>query len=117
MDEKARRKELQAQYKQTHPEAGVYRIVNTQTGRYLLGSSPNLPSIRNRLEFGRSNNMQGVLDHRLRDDALQFGISAFSLEVLDILETTPEMTPAEIRSELSTLESLWREKLDPELRY
>jgi hypothetical protein len=39
------------------------------------------------------------------------------LEVLEVLETKPEMTPAEIRDDLATLEALWREKLDPALLY
>lgn len=39
MNDKARRKELLAQYKQTHPEAGVYRIINGENGKVLLGSA------------------------------------------------------------------------------
>jgi hypothetical protein len=54
---------------------------------------------------------------RLRDDIRTFGIDAFSLEVLEVLETTPEMTAEEIKRDLATLEELWREKLDPALLY
>jgi hypothetical protein len=43
-------------------------------------------------------------------------MDAFSLEVLDLPDVKPEMTPAEIRREPATLESLWREKLDPRAR-
>jgi len=117
MNEQARRKELRAQYKQTHPEAGVYRILNSRNNKALLGSTPNLASIRNRLEFAKSTNMPGALDLRLSKDIRQFGIDAFSLEVLEVLETRPEMTQAEIREDLATLEELWREKLDPSLLY
>ena len=45
MDEKSRRKQLAADYKRSHPETGVYRIVNTATGKALLGSTPNLAII------------------------------------------------------------------------
>lgn len=117
MTEQARRKELRAQYKQSHPEAGVYRIVNSRNNKALLGSTPNSASIRNKLEFAKSTGSPGVLDHRLSKDIRQFGIDAFSLEILDILETRPEMTPAEILDDLSTLEDLWREQVDPELLY
>jgi hypothetical protein len=117
MDEKARRRELLAQYKQTHPEAGVYRIVNIRNNKALLGSTPNLASIRNKLAFAQSTNTPGALDHRLSKDIRQFGLDAFALEVLDVLETTPEMTAAAIRQELATLEALWREKLDPAQLY
>ena len=117
MDDKTRRKELLTHYKQTHPEAGVYRIVNIRTNKALLGSTPNLASIRNRLDFARSTNARGGLDYRLRADIAQFGIDAFVFEVLDVLPTKPEMTAGEIRAELATLEALWREKLDPALLY
>ena len=117
MTDHARRKELRTQYKQTHPEAGVYRIVNTGNNKILLGSSPNLASMRNKLEFARSTNSPGALDLRLKNDIRQFGIDAFSLEVLDVLETRPEMTPADIQEELGILEDLWHEQVDPDLLY
>lgn len=117
MTAQSRRKELRAQYKQTHTEAGVYRIVNTRNNKSLLGSSLNLPSVRNKLDFARSTNSPGALDWRLRKDISEFGIEAFSLEVLEILETRPEMTSADIRKDLAVLEELWREQLDPALLY
>ena len=117
MTEQARRKELLAQYKQSRPEAGVYRIVNTHNNKVLLGSTPNLASIRNKLEFAKSTRMPVVLDHRLGNDIRQYGIDAFALEVLEVLEAKPETTSAEILRELATLEALWREKLDPSLLY
>jgi hypothetical protein len=116
MNDKTRRKELQEQYKESRPEAGVYRIVNTRTNKTLLGSTPNLAAIRSRMEFARSTG-GGTLHYRLKDDIRQYGIEAFELEVLDVLETKPEMSEAQIRSELATLETLWREKLDPASLY
>ena len=117
MNDKARRKELLAQYKQTRPEAAVYRIVNTRTGRALLGSTPNLGVLRNKLEFARSTKMAGVLDRRLRPDIETYGIESFSIEVLELVEPEPETTAAELQQELATLEALWREKQDPALLY
>jgi len=58
-----------------------------------------------------------VLDRRLSADIRAFGIAAFSLEVLDVLDVTPEMTQADILEDLAMLEQLWREKLDPSLLY
>ncbi len=117
MTDKSRRKELLAEYKRTHPEAGVYRIVNRQNGRALLGASPNLASVRNKLAFAQSQNMPSALDHRLQQDIREFGIDAFSLEVLEVLETRPEMTPAQVREDLAALEALWREQLGPAFLY
>jgi hypothetical protein len=120
MNDKTRRKKLTADYKSNHPEAGVYRVVNTQTGRVLLGSALNLNSVRSKLEFARSTNSPstlGALDHRLTNDVRQYGLGAFELEILEVLDTRPEMTTAEIRDDLATLEALWREKLDPASLY
>lgn len=116
-DEQIRRKALRAHYKHAHPDAGVYRIRNDRNNRILLGSSPNLASIRNKLEFARSTNTASVLDRRLSNDLREFGIGAFSLEVLDVLDVRPEMTRADILENLSVLEALWRERLDPSLLY
>jgi len=117
MTDRERRRELRAQYRQTLPEAGVYLVRNTRNGKALLGSTPNLASIRNKLEFARSTDMPGALDHRHRDDIRRFGLDAFTLEVVEVLDARPGMTPAEIQDDLATLEGLWREKLDPSLLY
>ena len=117
MSQPDRRKELRSQYEQALPEAAVYRIVNSQNNKALLGSTLNLTGIRNRFAFARSNNSPGGLDLRLSKDLRQYGFNAFSLEVLEILDVTPEMTEAAIKTDLATLEALWRERMDPALLY
>lgn len=117
MSDRTRRKELVAQYKQIPREAGVYRILNRANNKALLGSTPDLGGIHNKMAFAQTTGMAGVLDLRLRDDVRAFGIGAFSLEVLAVLEITPEMTAAEITQDLAALEDLWREKFDPALLY
>jgi hypothetical protein len=106
-----RRRELRAAYEQRSRDPGVYLLRNTVTGRVLVGSTPDLRSIRNRLEFGRATGSTGVLDRRLAADARAYGMGAFELEVLDVLAVTPEMSADELALELRTLEALWREKL------
>ncbi|MHB1134439.1 MAG: GIY-YIG nuclease family protein [Chloroflexota bacterium] len=117
MNDRARRKELTAQYKQTHPEAGVYRIVNRQNGKALLGSTTNLASLHNKVQFARETNTPGTLDGRLRADVIRFGLDAFELEILEVLQPEPETTTAQLQEDLATLEALWREKMDPALLY
>ena len=51
------------------------------------------------------------------DDIREFGLVAFSFEVLESFEPSPELTATKIREELAVLEALWREKLDPTLLY
>jgi len=115
--DKAKRRELKSSYREALPDAGVYRIVNSGSGKSLIGSTTNLKSLENKLAFSRSQNMPGVLDHRLRKDAREFGMEALTLEVLERLDVTPGMSEAQIRSDLAVLEALWREKLDSSLLY
>ncbi|HEY8599673.1 MAG TPA: GIY-YIG nuclease family protein [Thermomicrobiales bacterium] len=117
MSDASRRKELQANYKNSHPEAGVYRLVNNQNNKALLGSVVNLGSLRGKLAFAQSTKMPGIFHPRVDADIRRFGIDAFSLDVLETFTPASEMTAAEIRDELALLEALWREKLDPALLY
>lgn len=117
MTDKARRKELTEQYRQTIPEAGVYVIRNAGSGKALLGSTVNLASLRNRVDFAQTTNLPGALDGRMAPDIAKFGLDALSVEVLETLEVTPEKTDRQVRDDLATLESLWREKLGPSTLY
>ena len=89
----------------------MYRIVNQRTDKALLGSALNLPSVRAKLDFARATNSPGALDHRLGKDVREYGVDAFTFEILEVLDVTPEMTPTRIREDLDALESLWRERL------
>jgi hypothetical protein len=77
----------------------------------LLGSAMNLPSVQAKLEFARTTGTPGALDHRLKRDVAEYGLEAFSFEVLEVLDVTPEMTQTQIRQDLDALEGLWRERL------
>jgi len=114
---RAQRRALRDAYRQAPPDAGVYLIHNSAAGKALLGSTVNLASLHNKLEFARATNTTGVLDHRLRGVAGAFGVGVLSLEVLEVLKVTPAMTSAEVLSDLATLEALWREKLGPDRLY
>ena len=117
MPNRSRRKELVSDYKQTRREAGVYRVVNRQTGKALLGSSLNLDSVRSKMEFARQTGSSGVLGYQLKRDIERFGIENFELEILDVLETSPEMSDAQVRADLTALEQLWREKYAADALY
>jgi hypothetical protein len=111
--DRARRKELTAEYLRTRRPAGVYAIRCAGSGKALIGTSVDLDSIRNRVEFARATNTAGALDGRLRADFERFGGQAFSFEVLDVLDVAPETTEADLRADLDALLQLWREKFDP----
>lgn len=117
MTDQSRRRELKANYKETHREAGVFALRNLRNGKVLIGSALNLASMRNKLAFARSTNSPGALDLRLRPDIEKYGIDAFALDILESLQPSPEQSDSEIRKELETLEALHRESIDPALRY
>lgn len=117
MTSRERRRELRAAYAERRPDAGVYALRNTATGRVLLGSSTDLGAVRNRLAFGQATNSTGVLDRRLVADARTYGLDVFVCEVLDTLDVRPDMTAAQIRDDLQALEALWRERLADTLQY
>jgi len=101
---------LKRQYKESEIPAGIYRVVNTQTDRSLVGSSVNLPAILNRhrgeLKLGAHRNQQ------LQRDWNEFGEAAFAFEILDTL--APHAEPGyDVKRELATLEELWLERLSP----
>jgi len=111
--DRSRRRELKANYKENHREAGVSALRNLRNGKVLIGSALNLASMRNKLEFARSTNSPGALDLRLRHDIAKYGVDAFALEILESFQPPAEKSDAEIRKELETLEALHREEIDP----
>ncbi|MEO8540117.1 MAG: GIY-YIG nuclease family protein [bacterium] len=114
MSDQTNRRELKAEYRESRPEAGVYRIVNTTTGRGFLASTSNLKSAQNRLEFARSTNSPGALDLRLKAAITEAGIASFEFEVLERLDVASDTPARKVAEDLATLEQLWREKLGPD---
>ena len=106
-----RRRELRETYAQRRPEAGVYLLRNTATGRVLIASTVDLASIGNKLDFGRATGSTGVLDRRMAAEAAEHGMAAIELEVLDRLPDDPARSPDEVAADLRALETLWREQL------
>jgi hypothetical protein len=101
---------LKRQYRESEIPVGIYRVVNTQANRSLVGSSVNLPAILNRhradLKMGAHRNQE------LQRDWNQLGEGAFTFEILDTL--SPRAEPGyDVKRELATLEELWLERLAP----
>jgi hypothetical protein len=102
------RKELTRQYKETPRPMGVYRIRNTVNGKWLIGTSVNVPGMLNRIRFeleagaGKNRALQADWD--------ESGPDAFEFETLDLLKprAEPGYDPAE---DLRLLEEMWFEKL------
>ncbi len=108
-----RRKAIR-EYKETRRPMGVYRVRNARTGRMLLGSSVDLPSILNR--HRATLRLGAHVDRELQRDWNDLGPDAFEFEVLDTLPP-PDEPAYDARADLEVLEQLWREKLAGEPTY
>jgi hypothetical protein len=108
-----RRKELKEQARQTAPEAGVYGIRNTETGRMLIASSRNLKNVANRIVFAKSTNATTFFGHRISNDVKTYGIQAFTFEPIETLSIRPDMTTAQLDADLKALEELVLLRFDP----
>lgn len=105
-----RKKELKKEYKQNHRPMGVYQIRNIVNDKVLVGPSLDLPGIFNRqklqLKMGSHPSAQ------LQAEWNEFGGESFAFEVLD--ELTPGSDRArDYREDLTFLEELWLERLQP----
>ena len=104
MDRKAR---IRA-YKESPRPAGVFRVRNTVNGRWLLGSSVDVPAMLNRQRFQLGAG--GHPDRALQRDWDEFGPEAFEFETLDTLKP-PDEPGHDPAADLQVLEQLWLEKL------
>ena len=106
----ANKKALKRAYQQSHRQMGVFQIRNLSNEKVLVGISLDLPGILNRhkfqLQMGKHQNQQ------LQQAWNEAGSDKFAFEILD--ELTPnDDASRDYREELSFLEALWLEKLQP----
>jgi hypothetical protein len=106
----SRKKELKDVYKLSHTPMGIYQIRNVINDRVFVGAALNLPGIlnSNRIQLSSGNHPIKLL----QADWNEFGSESFAFEVLDELTAT-EGPEHDYRTELTFLEELWLEKLQP----
>lgn len=113
--DKEQRKKLREQYKTRKVVGGVYRIRNRETGRFYLQWTDDIQATRNWYksctDFGSC-----PLPH-LQADWKQYGVDAFALEEMDLLEKPEDQAREDFFIDLKTLLELWSEKLPREGRY
>ncbi|HHY03981.1 MAG TPA: GIY-YIG nuclease family protein [Thermoanaerobacterales bacterium] len=103
------KKEIIKRYKERPVTGGVFRITNTQNGKYLLASDIDLRGSRNRFDFSVSTG--SCINMKLQKDWDIFGAKAFVFEVLDELEKEPEQELKAFTEDLKLLEDMWRNRL------
>lgn len=109
------KKALIRQYKDRPLRGGVFRIVNLQTGRYLLQAEPDLEGSRNRFDFMVTTNTCTFIN--MLADWKALGPAAFRFEVLEQVDAQEGQTPMEFRQDLMLLLEMWRDQFDPDKSY
>jgi group I intron endonuclease len=110
MENKKSRKELNREYLERVKPAGVFQVKNTANGKILLGSSLNLEGPLNRHRF-----MLKIGSHTnkaLQKDWDEFGFDKFVFEILEEVKRKDDPN-FNLKDELSLLEMIWLEKLQP----
>jgi hypothetical protein len=108
--DKASRKELTREYRETPRPVGVFRVWNKVHDKSFVGTGLDLPATLNgqfaRLRFG------GHPNAALQKDWNELGAEAFEFEILDTLAPSekPDYDP---REDLRVLEELWLDRLAP----
>jgi hypothetical protein len=109
-ENKKTRKELQREYKERVKPSGVYQVKNLTNGKVLLGSSLNLEGLLNRNRFTLRNNSHP--NEELQKDWNELGPDQFLFEILEVVQVQDDPN-FNLKDELSLLEQVWLEKLQP----
>ena len=112
MDNKLKsRKELNREYKERVKPAGVYQVKNVANSKVFLGSSLNLEGPLNRHKF-----MLKIGSHpnkALQKDWDELGTEQFTFEILEEVPQRKDDPNFNLKDELTLLEMIWLEKLQP----
>lgn len=102
--------ELKREYKERPKQAGVFQVKNTANGKMLLGSSLNLEGPLNSHKFKLTIGKHP--SEALQADWNALGADRFVFEILEVAKVT-EDPGFNLIDELTLLEQIWIEKLQP----
>jgi group I intron endonuclease len=104
------KKVIKREYKERKKPAGVFQIKNTVNDKVLLGSSLNLEgplnSHRFKLTIGQHRNKE------LQKEWNEYGPDKFVFEILEVVKVKDDPN-FNLNDELTLLEQIWLEKLQP----
>jgi group I intron endonuclease len=104
------RKEINREYKERVKPSGVYQVKNLANGKVLLGSSLNLEGPLNRHKFMLK--IDGHTNKELQKDWNELGSDQFIFEILEVVQVQDNPN-FNLKDELTLLEQIWLEKLQP----
>jgi hypothetical protein len=104
------RQDLKREYKERVKPAGVFQVKNTANGKVLLGSSLNLEGPLNLHKFMLKSGHH--MNQALQKDWDEFGPDKFVFVILQVVEVKDDPN-FDLRDELTLLEEIWIEELEP----
>ena len=104
------KREINREYKDRLKPAGVFQIKNIQNGKIFLGSSLNLEGPLNGHKFMLTINSHR--NERMQKEWNEYGANAFVFEILEQVKVKDDPN-FNIDDELTLLEQIWVEKLQP----
>ena len=104
------RKELNREYLERPKPAGVFQVKNTANGKVLLGSSLNLDGALNGNKF--TLKIGSHRNNALQEDWERYGAESFVFEILEVVQVREDPN-FNLSDELTLLEMIWLEKLQP----
>jgi group I intron endonuclease len=104
------RQDIKREYKERKKPAGIFQVKNTVNGKVHLGSSLNLEGPLNRQKFMLTTGSH--LNAELQKDWNHYGPDKFVFEILEVVKVKDD-TDFNLEDELTLLEQIWIEKLQP----
>jgi hypothetical protein len=104
------KKQLKREYKERRKPAGIFQVRNMVNGKVLLGSSLNLEGPLNAAKFMLKTGLHR--NEQLQKEWNEFGADKFAFEILEVVKESDDPN-FNIRDELTLLEEIWWEKLQP----
>jgi hypothetical protein len=103
-------KQLKKDYQQTARPMGVFLIRNQRIDKVFVVAAMDLRGATNRHKFQLNSGVHA--NKALQADWTELGSDIFAFEIVDELTPRPEAN-LDYRAELTSLEDLWLEKLQP----
>ena len=104
------RREIHQEYKERVKPSGIYQVKNLAKGKVLLGSSLNLEGPLNRHRFMLKINSHP--NKELQKDWNELGPDQFAFKILEVVQVQDHPN-FNLKDELTLLEQIWLEKLQP----
>jgi len=104
------KQDVKREYKERKVSSGIFQVKNTSDGKIFLGSSLNLDGPLNRHKFMLMTGKHPI--EVLQKDWNKFGADKFVFEILEVVKVKDDPS-FNLTDELTILEQIWIEKLQP----